>query len=306
MTYAFMKYWVEGTKEATHKLCEAIEKAEGWAENALNNLGIDTEEYETGRVEWNDAKVEDKDGYSVLYFEKENPYERGTLIDQLMDEEMFKGKLTNLYYYAEELANAELCETNDEDGKYFPYKILVHVVDEYGDMADEFFCKNEQELITTIREKYQLSEEYNSREALEKYFDNSNEYDCLSIHDIQVKCSNSSEFQFRIISSKWKETATFFEGLAAVEDDNEKWGFIDESFKEVIPCQWEGVWDFSEGLAAVQDADCMWGFINKQGEVAIPCQYIDIEPFRRGFAKVQDTDGNWIKIDKTGKVVEKV
>ena len=24
MTYAFMKYWVEGTKEATHKLCEAI------------------------------------------------------------------------------------------------------------------------------------------------------------------------------------------------------------------------------------------------------------------------------------------
>lgn len=147
MTYAFMKYWFEGTKEATHKLCEAIEKAEGWAENALNNLGIDTEEYETGRVEWNDAKVEDKDGYSVLYFEEENPYERGTLIDQLMNEEMFKGKLTNLYYYAEELANAELCETNDEDGKYFPYKILVHVVDEDGDMADEFFAKTSKNLL---------------------------------------------------------------------------------------------------------------------------------------------------------------
>ena len=43
MTYAFIKYWVEGTKEATHQLSEAIEKADGWAENALNNLGIDTD-----------------------------------------------------------------------------------------------------------------------------------------------------------------------------------------------------------------------------------------------------------------------
>ena len=229
MTYAFMKYQVEGEQEAIHTLFDAFTDNDGWASETLEKLGVNVEDYDTGRVEWHDAKVEDKDGYSVLYFEEEYPYERGTLIDQLMEEEMFKGKLTNLYYYAEELANAELCETNDEDGKYFPYKILAHVVDEDGDMADEFFCKNEQELITTIREKYQLSEEYNSREALEKYFDNSKEYDCLSIHDIQVKCSNSSEFQFRIINSKWKETAAFFEGLAAVEDDNEKWGFIDES-----------------------------------------------------------------------------
>ena len=186
MTYAFMKYWVEGTKEATHQLCEAIEKADGWAGNALNNLGIDTEEYETDRVEWHDAKVEDKDGYSVLYFEEEHPYERGTLIDQLMDEEMFKGKLTNLYYYAEELANAEICETNDEEGKYFPYTIIAQVIDNCYDIVDDFFCNDEQELVNTIREKYQLSEEFNSIDTLEKYFDDSEEYDSLFVHEIDV------------------------------------------------------------------------------------------------------------------------
>ena len=127
MTYAFMKYWVEGTKEATHQLCEAIENADGWAENALNNLGIDTEEYETGRVEWHDAKVEDKDGYSVLYFEEDHPYERGTLIDQLMEEEMFEDKLTALYYYAEEGACADLSETNDAEGKYWPNRLMVYM-----------------------------------------------------------------------------------------------------------------------------------------------------------------------------------
>lgn len=43
-------------------------------------------------AEWHDAKVDNKDGYSVPYFEEEYTYERGTLIDQLMDEDMFKDK----------------------------------------------------------------------------------------------------------------------------------------------------------------------------------------------------------------------
>ena len=43
-------------------------------------------------AEWHDAKVDNKDEYSVPYFEEEYTYERGTLIDQLMDEDMFKDK----------------------------------------------------------------------------------------------------------------------------------------------------------------------------------------------------------------------
>lgn len=303
MTYAFMKYWVEGTKEATHLLCDAIEKADGKAANAIENLGVEPQGYDTERVEWCNPKVDDKEDYSVLYFEEYYPYERGTLIDKLMEEEKYAGQLIHLYYYAEELANDELCETNDAEGEYFPYTIMARLADAQGDVADEFYCKDEQELIDTIREKYQLTEAYGSRKALIEYFDDSSEYDHLEIHDIQVMFPSSSDFH--IISSKWKETADFSEGLAAVMDDNEKWGFIDESFKLVSPCQWEGAWDFSEGLAAVQNSDYMWGFIDKKGEVAIPFEWIDAEPFRKGLARVQDTEGNWVKIDKTGKVVKK-
>ena len=89
MTYAFVKYWVEGERDALQSLYEAIKNGEGWAENSLKNLGIDTEEYETGRVEWCEPELLEKDGHKVLYFEEYYPYERGLLIDQLFEEEKF-------------------------------------------------------------------------------------------------------------------------------------------------------------------------------------------------------------------------
>ncbi len=55
----------------------------------------------------------------------------------------------------------------------------------------------------------------------------------------------------------------FCEGFAAVargEALNQKWGFIDETGREVVPCIYEKVDDVSEGLAAVR-VDGRWGFI---------------------------------------------
>ena len=59
----------------------------------------------------------------------------------------------------------------------------------------------------------------------------------------------------------------FYEGLACVMDDNEKWGFVDETGKVVIPYQWESATYFNEGLAAVMDANDKWGFIDKTGKI---------------------------------------
>lgn len=172
MTYAFMKYWVEGEQEAIHQLCEAIEKAEGWAEKALNNLGIDTEEYETGRVEWHDAKVEDKDGYSVLYFEEDHPYERGTLIDQLMEEEMFEDKLTALYYYAEEGACADLYETNDAEGKYWPNRLMVYMEPLTDDDDDVWiYAKDEADAVQQLHDQCHIPAELDTLEAIKQYVD---------------------------------------------------------------------------------------------------------------------------------------
>ena len=188
MTYAFMKYWVEGEQEAIYTLFNAFTDNEGWASKTLEKLGVNVDDYDTDRAEWHDAKVEDKDGYSVLYFEEDYPYERGTIIDQLMDEEIFEGKLTNLYYYAEELANADLCETNDTEGKYFPNRLMAGVVDNDGCYVDNepVYMKDEQELIGFLREKYQLPSSLETLDDIKTYFDESEKYESLFIQDINI------------------------------------------------------------------------------------------------------------------------
>ena len=176
MTYASIKYWVEGTKEAIHKLKDAIDAADGWARNALENLGLDPEQYDTHRVEWNNAAVEDKEDYSVLSFDEDFPYERGDIIDQLMETDLFKGKLTALYYFAEEMANSELCETNDSEGKYWPNRLSVSIEDEDGEQ-DWFYCRDEQELAAIAHERYGVPAELNDVAAIKQFVDNRSEED---------------------------------------------------------------------------------------------------------------------------------
>ncbi|SFM37782.1 WG containing repeat-containing protein [Paenibacillus sp. 1_12] len=42
----------------------------------------------------------------------------------------------------------------------------------------------------------------------------------------------------------------------------DKWGFIDNTGKEIVAVKFERAFDFSEGLAAVK-VKGKWGFINK-------------------------------------------
>jgi len=107
-----------------------------------------------------------------------------------------------------------------------------------------------------------------------------------------------------VIPCQWMVAWPFSEGLAAVADDNWKWGFIDKTGKVVIPCQWKDARFFHEGLAAVRDDNWRYGFIDKTGKVVIPCQWKDARFFHEGLAAVEDAIGKWWKIDKTGKIVE--
>jgi len=104
---------------------------------------------------------------------------------------------------------------------------------------------------------------------------------------------------------KWEVRGDFSEGLAVVRDYNDKYGFIDQTGKLVIPCQWKDAFSFSEGLAAVKDTNDKWGFIDKTGKLVIPCQWeVVLEGFHQGLVEVVDADGKRHYIDKTGKIVE--
>lgn len=106
-----------------------------------------------------------------------------------------------------------------------------------------------------------------------------------------------------VVPCIYNDVTYFQEGLACVESDKRKWGFVDEQGNEVIPCKWEDVGFFSEGLAYVEDAFWKVGFIDKNGKVVIPCQWEDAMPFTNGHSFVKDTDGKWLKIDKKGQII---
>lgn len=98
-----------------------------------------------------------------------------------------------------------------------------------------------------------------------------------------------------------------------------KWGFIDSTFKEVVPFKYDAVAFFSDGLASVNlggkyyhyDADYgftggKWGFIDKTGNVVIPLVYDEIESgygFENGKAKVKLNEREFY-IDKNGNEIK--
>ena len=97
----------------------------------------------------------------------------------------------------------------------------------------------------------------------------------------------------------------FSEGLAAVENADGLYGFIDKTGKEVIPCQYYHAEGFSDGLAVVTDCvNFHEGYIDRNGNVVIPFQYDLAFSFSEGLAAVRYywPNGLWDEgfIDKTG------
>jgi serine/threonine protein kinase len=89
--------------------------------------------------------------------------------------------------------------------------------------------------------------------------------------------------------------------LAAVKL-NGKWGYIDNTGKEVIPCKYDDAgWPSQEGLIEVA-LNGKKGFIDNTGKEIISCKYDDSRRFSEGLASVK-LNGKWGYIDKTGKEV---
>lgn len=134
-----------------------------------------------------------------------------------------------------------------------------------------------------------------------------------------------------IIPFEYLDMGNYSEGLLAVEDLNEKWGFIDLKRNTIIPFTYDGAGDFSEGLAAVLKktgefvrtnfwervplTNC--GYIDKTGKVVIPFKFrssfiLDICKFSEGLAVQGISEGTlWANrfgyIDKKGEwVVEPI
>ena len=87
---------------------------------------------------------------------------------------------------------------------------------------------------------------------------------------------------------------SFSEGMAAVQNLEGLWGYIDRSGKIVIPCEWEEAGEFNGGIASVRKG-WKYGCINASGQLVIACEWNGYSPisFSEGLAPVQNNDGLW-------------
>lgn len=109
---------------------------------------------------------------------------------------------------------------------------------------------------------------------------------------------------------KYDEIYPFNEGLAVVKKD-QKYGFINENNKTVIPFNYDFALSFSEGLAPVARNGKM-GFINKNNVNIVPFCFDLAQKFHNGCALVcltsysngqhLNTD-KWAIINKEGKIL---
>lgn len=81
---------------------------------------------------------------------------------------------------------------------------------------------------------------------------------------------------------------------------NDLWGYIDRTGKQVVEPQFEKCGDFSNGMAAVRKDD-KWGYIDATGAWAIQPTFDRVKEFNSDRALVQKPDDSWGYIDKTGQ-----
>lgn len=140
----------------------------------------------------------------------------------------------------------------------------------------------------------------------EQHTQNHKESESLAPAELKIKKGDNGKYGFidqtgkEVIPCIYDNVWDFSEGLAVVELD-EKYGYIDQTGKEIVPCIYDNAGDFNEGLSFVE-LDEKYGFIDQTGNVVVPFIYDDAEDFREGLAKVQ-LNGRYGYIDQTGKEI---
>lgn len=112
---------------------------------------------------------------------------------------------------------------------------------------------------------------------------------------------DTSGRQKTLFFSDYPETREFHEGLVAIKNAENEWGFLDENYVEIIKPQYVSVSDFHEGYACVQRGR-NFGYIDATGTEKIPVRFDKATPFKHGVSIVKK--GNyWGMINKHGSAI---
>ena len=107
------------------------------------------------------------------------------------------------------------------------------------------------------------------------------------------------------IAPKFTKAHSFTEsGLAAVEENNGLWHFIDRTGKKTFDGRYAAAGDFADGCAPVRDGR-KWGFVDTSGRWLHPPSWDDAQSFSEGLAAVgMDTGRFEDDVSQTGAVYD--
>ena len=97
--------------------------------------------------------------------------------------------------------------------------------------------------------------------------------DCgCKLDEQSTKATCSKEVEIVQIPSMYRPRKRFSEGLMLVENQEHKFGYLNDSLEEVIPCQYCNGDKFVNGVAPVYNNE-RWGAIDIRGNIVHPFQY---------------------------------
>jgi WG containing repeat len=84
-----------------------------------------------------------------------------------------------------------------------------------------------------------------------------------------------------VVQPQYSAVSSFSEGLAAVRNQEHKWGYIDTRGQLVIPFMFQSASQFSDGLAQAE-LNQKFGYIDKSGNFVIRPQFAMAGAFSEG------------------------
>lgn len=180
----------------------------------------------------------------------------------------------------------------DEDGKLFG---KYHWCSQFDSNGLAIVCQYKPSINQIINKDFKVIKEKESAANFWTIRDG-----MILAREKNMYCFYDCEFNKKI-PSLFNNARTFEDGAAIVEiGDNV--GFVKkDGFMKMfsMKTKYKQIRDFSGGLAAVENIDGLWGFINKKGEEVIPCQFKIVDDFSEGLAGVIDNN-NMYYIDRKG------
>lgn len=89
-----------------------------------------------------------------------------------------------------------------------------------------------------------------------------------------------------VIPAQFAAVRDFSNGLAAVQNKQGKWAFINQCGENVSGFRFDYAYSFAENLAVVRIGN-RYGYVNPHGKFAIPLQFTDAHKFSSGLAVVR-------------------